>query len=195
MLSLLLYFKAAVHKIPGSQANYPLVCTLKLNLLQRTLKPEHFLEEFKCLTLLLTQKICICTDCQWCQCMNCVTSMCQKSKLATCFLHQRYMNVNPVRWSVSTSGTLQCKKIRMFDTQLWGSCSKTMNTSSVAMLLVLTCSWAAAAFRAAGTADVAAAGMWTALAPADPNQEQQQQEANNHQNNQEPVCVGQKGEH
>lgn len=61
------------------------------------------------------------------------------------------------------------------------------------MPLRLTCSWAAAAFRAAGTADVAAAGMWTALAPADPDQEQQQQEANNHQNNQEPVCMGQRG--
>lgn len=63
------------------------------------------------------------------------------------------------------------------------------------ILVVLTCSWAAAALRATGAADVAAAGMWTALAPADPNHEQQQQEANNHQNNQEPVCVGQKGEH
>ena len=57
--------------------------------------------------------------------------------------------------------------------------------------VVLTCSWAAAAVGAAGAADVAAAGVWTALAPADPNQEQQQQEAENHQYNQEPVCVDQ----
>lgn len=85
----------------------------------------------------------------------------------------------------------------MFDTQLWGSCSKRSNTSarSVAMPLVLTSSWTAATLRATGTAYIAAASMWTALAPTDPNQEQQQQEAENHQNNQEPVCVGQQGEH
>lgn len=53
--------------------------------------------------------------------------------------------------------------------------------------LVLTCSWATTALRAAGTAHVAAAGVWTTLAPADPNEEQQQQEAQNHQYNQQPV--------
>lgn len=56
---------------------------------------------------------------------------------------------------------------------------------------LLTCSWAAAPLRAAGTADVAAAGVWTTLTPADPNQDEQQEEPQDHQNNQEPVCVEQ----
>jgi len=60
--------------------------------------------------------------------------------------------------------------------------------------LVLTCSWAAAAFGAAGATDVATTGVWAALAPADPDQEQQQQQAKNHQNDKEPVCEGQEGE-
>lgn len=54
--------------------------------------------------------------------------------------------------------------------------------------LILTCSWTAAAIRAAGATDITAAGVWTTLAPANPNQEDQQKEAKDHQNNQEPVC-------
>lgn len=65
-----------------------------------------------------------------------------------------------------------------------------IKTLSANSNLVLTCSWTAAAVWTAGAADVTAAGVWTALAPADPNKKQQQQEAQNHQNNQEPVCVG-----
>lgn len=82
--------------------------------------------------------------------------------------------------------------LRLFNTQPSVKHSE-MKTVNANFNLVLTCSWTTAAFWTAGAADVAAAGVWTALAPADPNQEQQQQEAQNHQNNQEPVCVGQQG--
>lgn len=65
-----------------------------------------------------------------------------------------------------------------------------MGLTNVCRLPILTCSRAAAAVRTARAADVAAAGVWTALAPADANEKQQQQEPQNHQNDQEPVCVG-----
>lgn len=84
--------------------------------------------------------------------------------------------------------------LRLFNTQPLVKNSE-IKTISSNFNLVLTCSWTAAAVWTAGAADVAAAGVWTALAPADPNQEQQQQEAQSHQNNQEPVCVGQQGVH
>lgn len=58
--------------------------------------------------------------------------------------------------------------------------------------MILTCSWTAAAFWAAGAADVAAAGVWATLAPADPDQSKEQNEAQNHQKNQEPVCLDQR---
>ena len=54
--------------------------------------------------------------------------------------------------------------------------------------MVLTCPWAAAFLRAAGAADVAAAGVGAALAPADCYEEQQQQEAKHYQYHQQPVC-------
>ncbi len=65
---------------------------------------------------------------------------------------------------------------------------KTTSAILVAFKQVLTCSWAAAAIWTARAADVAAAGVWTALAPADPDQDQQQQEAKHDQNNQKPIC-------
>lgn len=46
---------------------------------------------------------------------------------------------------------------------------------------LLTCTRAATAFRTAGAAHIAAAGVWTALAPAYPDQKEQQQEAQNYQ--------------
>lgn len=52
---------------------------------------------------------------------------------------------------------------------------------------LIQCSWTAAAIWAAGATDITAAGVWTTLAPANPNQEDQQKEAKDHQNNQEPV--------
>lgn len=54
--------------------------------------------------------------------------------------------------------------------------------------MVLTCPGAAAFLRAAGAADVAAAGVGAALAPADRYEEQQQQEAKHYQYHQQPVC-------
>lgn len=56
----------------------------------------------------------------------------------------------------------------------------------IGLFVLLTVSWAAAGVRAAAAADVAAAGVRTALAPADPQQQQEQDAAQDYRSHKRP---------
>lgn len=94
----------------------------------------------------------------------------------------------PPVWSLPSSLPRTLHKLTTHHQTIHGDCKKTDRIYATRPSALLTVSGAAAGIRTAAAADVAAAGVRTTLAPADPQQQEEQDAAQNHGAHERPLC-------